>query len=142
MDSDDTTELEEFTPTELEAVHEVELCVEHFHRAHGQLVAFHHSTGRAFDHLDKAENLLRECGRPELADIIRDEYLPRGILDSYDTQAPSGRWSYDLLESFQDDFLEEFVALGQTVRETVTEGIRHPVERKQERDWNRRARRD
>ena len=52
MDTADT-----LTETEREALHEVELGVENLHRAHGHLVSFHHSTGRAMDHLAVAEEV-------------------------------------------------------------------------------------
>lgn len=134
-------DVDDLSATEREAVHEVELSIEHLHRAHGQLVAFHHNTGRAIDHLAVAEDLLRDCGHPDLADRLREEFLPRGVLDSGNSAAAAGRWSYDILEDFQDEFLSEFVAFGEDVRDSVAGGIRHPVERKRKRDWQQRSRR-
>lgn len=141
MSSDEIGTVEDLSATEREAVHEIELSIEHLHRAHGQLVAFNHNTGRAIDHLAVAEELLRECGHPALVDRLREEYLPRGVVDSGDSDAQPGRWSYDILEDFQDDFLAEFVEFGEEVRESVAGGLRHPVERKQKRDWQGRFRR-
>jgi len=136
---DDTND-GELTETECEALHEVELAVENLHRAHGHLVAFHHSTGRAMDHLATAEKRLRAAGHERAADRLRDRHLPRGVLPACDDEAPAGRWSYDVLETFQATFLEDVVAFGEDVHDRVADGRRHVAERQQERQWKARAR--
>jgi hypothetical protein len=137
-ETDDNSEL---TEREREALHEVELGVEHLHRAHGHLVSFHHSTGRAMDHLSAAEDMLREAGHDALADRLRDEHLPRGVVPPCDgDEATAGRWSYDILEKFQETFLDDVVAFGDRVSEHVADGRRHVAERRQEAEWKRRAR--
>ena len=118
---------------ECEALHEVELGVEWLHRAHGSLVEFHHKTGHAMDHFAEAERQLRACGHTDLADALRDEYLPRGVIDD-------DRWSYDVLESYQEGFLTDLTAFEAHAREAVSDGERHVTERRQEREWKRRAR--
>lgn len=141
-----TTEREqppELSEAEREALHEVELGVEHLHRAHGHLVSFHHNTGRAMDHLAEAEGLLRESGHEGIADRLRDEYLPRGVVPPCDPDDSSaGRWSYDILEEFQATFLEDVVGFGDRVHDEIAGGCRHVSERRQEREWKRRARRE
>jgi hypothetical protein len=134
---------DELSEREREALHQVELGVENLHRAHGHLVSFHHSTGRAMDHLDTAERLLRECGYDQFADELRDEYLPRGVVAERDSEdAFGGRWSYDILETFQDTFLADIVTFGERVTTEVADGLRHAAERKQESEWIDRSRRD
>ncbi|WP_302082311.1 hypothetical protein [Salinibaculum rarum] len=118
---------------EREALHSVELGLEWLHRAHGDLVEFHHKTGHAMDHLAEAEEKLRACGHADVADALRDQYLPRGVIDE-------DRWSYDVLESYQDGFLSELMAFEQRVRGEIADGRRHVTERQQEREWKRRAR--
>jgi hypothetical protein len=135
----DGPESDELTDVEREALHEVELGVEHLHRAHGHLVSFHHSTGRAMDHLATAEELLREAGHERLANRVRDEHLPRGVLPSCGND-PSGRWSYDVLETFQSTLLEDVVEFGEQAHDRVADGRRHVAERRQEASWKRRAR--
>lgn len=130
---------DELTEAEREALHEVELGVEHLHRAHGHLVSFHHSTGRAMDHLAAAEELLREAGHERLADHLRDDHLPQGVLPSCGDDA-AGRWSYDVLETFQSTLLDDIVAFGDRIHERIADGRRHVVERRQEAAWKRRAR--
>lgn len=132
MSSDEETAISE---REREALHQVELGLEWLHRAHGHLVEFHHNTGHAMDHLAEAEDLLRDCGFDDLADALRDEYLPRGVIDD-------DRWSYDVLECFQADFLADIRAFEAETREQVADGQRHVAERAQEGEWKRRARRD
>jgi hypothetical protein len=123
----------DLTATEREALHTVELGVEWLHRAHGNLVEFHHKTGHAMDHLADAEQQLREAGHTDLADALRDEYLPRGVIDE-------SRWSYDVLESYQEGFLGDIVAFEERARGEIADGSRHVTEREQERAWKRRAR--
>ena len=143
MVSEVESRVDELSDVELEALHEVELGVERLHRANGHLVAFHHNTGRAMDHLAVAEDLLRECGRDELADELRDRHLPQGVIPSDGGDDPdAGRWSYDVLECFQDGFLADVMAFDEAVHDQVTGGLRHAHERAQEREWKRRARRD
>lgn len=120
---------------ERDALHQVELGLEWLHRAHGHLVEFHHNTGHAMDHLADAETMLRECGYDDLADALRDQYLPRGVIDE-------DRWSYDVLECFQEDFLADIRDFEAETRETVADGQRHVAERTQEWKWKDRARRD
>jgi hypothetical protein len=127
-----TTDL---TAAEREALHELELGVEWLHRAHGALVEFHHNTGHAMEHVAAAEHAFRESGHEEVADAIRDEYLPRGVIDEE-------RWSYDVLESFQREFLSELTTFEASTRETVAGGQRHVTERRQEQQWKRRSERE
>lgn len=128
----DKREASELSDTERSALHEVELGIEWLHRAHGALIEFHHNTGHAMDHFARAEVLFRESGEPALADALRDEHLPRGVVDG-------DRWSYDLLEDFQEGFLPEMVDFEEIARRTISDGRRHVTERVQEREWKRRV---
>lgn len=115
----------------VEALHRVELGLEWFHRAHGHLVAFHHNTGHAMDHFAAAEALLRDRGEDDLADELRDEFLPCGVLGD--------RWSYDVLESFQSGLLDDAEGFEERARDELADGDRHVAERAQERAWKGRA---
>jgi len=135
MSTDDrqTAELPDLGEAEREALHEAELGLEWLRRAHGALLEFHHGTGHAMDHLARAESLFREAGRTELADALRDEHLPRGVIDG-------GRWSYDVVETFEEGLMEPLTGFERAAREQVADGQRHVTERRQERRWKRRAR--
>lgn len=124
--------LPDLSEAEREALHRVELGVEWLHRAHGDLVEFHHETGHAMDHFAEAEEFLRDSGHDGLADALRDRYLPRGVIDEE-------RWSYDVLECFQDGFLAELTAFEKRARDDIADGRRHVSERTQERAWKGRA---
>lgn len=126
---------------EVDALHEIDLGIEHLHRAHGHLVAFHHATGRGMDHLAEAEARLRDADHDDLADAIRDDFLPRGVTESTHPD-DRGRWSYDILETYRDAFLDDIVAFGERASDDLADGQRHVKERTQEREWRQRARRD
>lgn len=114
------------------ALHEVELGVEWLQRANGHLLEFHHATGHAMDHLYEGEQALRAAGHDELADALRDEHLPAGVVDG-------DRWSYDVVEEFQSGVLAALLAFEERARGTLSAGQRHVAERRQERRWKRRA---
>jgi len=135
MAIDDHHTMETPTETEQEALHRVTLGMEWLHRAHGHLLAFHHNVGHAMDHFAAAEPLLREAGHVDLADAIREEYLPRGVVDE-------NRWSYDVVEDFEDGVLADMDAFETTVRAQLADGQRHVAERAQERAWKERAEED
>ena len=132
MEQTDDRQLPEVSEREREALHRVELGLEWLRRAHGDLVGFHHKTGHAMDHLAQAETALRDCGREDLADRLRDDCLPLG--------AVGDRWTYDLLEEFETDFMAHIEAAEERAREEVADGQRHVTERHQQREWRERAR--
>ena len=131
-DGIDTESAPELTEAELEALHEVELGLEWVQRAQGCLLEFHHATGHGMDHLAEAELLLRQHGHDALADTIRDDLLPHGVVDD-------DRWSYDVVENFQETLLAETTQLEERVRKALAGGERHVRERRQEREWKERA---
>ncbi|WP_254863855.1 hypothetical protein [Halovivax gelatinilyticus] len=122
----------ELTEPDREALHEVELGFEWLLRAQGELIEFHHATGHGMDHLDVAESKLREAGHVELADELRTSVLPHGVVDG-------DRWSYDVLEDFQNTVLTEVNEFEARVRTELADGHRHVAERHQERVWKDRA---
>lgn len=128
------------TGTERTALHEAELGIERLHRAHGHLVAFHHNVGRAMNHLAAAENELRAAGHNGPADRLRDDILPRGVITADDSPDPvDGRWSYDVLETFQATMYHDVVAFGDDLHAHLGDVRRHAYERHQEHVWKRRA---
>lgn len=131
MEPDDS--IDTVSETERQALHEVELGLEWVQRAQGVLLEFHHATGHAMDHLDRAETHLRAAGYDELADDLRTSVLPHGVVDD-------DRWSYDVVETFQGTILAEIDDFERRVRHDLADGRRHVAERHQERDWKDRAR--
>lgn len=127
------TKATDLTHAERSALHKLTLGMEWLHRAHGHLLAFHHSTGHAMDHVAEAETLLRKAGHDDFADAIRDEYLHSGVIDD-------DRWSYDVVEDFQDGVYTDIQAFDASVRAALADGQRHVAERVQEQAWKERAR--
>jgi hypothetical protein len=119
--------------TECAALHELQLGIEHVQRAYGHLLAFHHQVGRGMDRFAAAESLLRETGHESLADDIRDEVLPAGVIDDM--------WSYELVEAFERGFLADTRRFERRARGSLADGVAHVAEREQQRAWRERARR-
>ncbi|MFU8867479.1 hypothetical protein [Natronococcus sp.] len=124
----------ELSETEEAALHDLQLGIEYVHRAYGNLLQFHHELGHAMDRIGDAEDELREAGREEWADRLRDDHLPAGAI--------SDRWTYELVEEFSDGFLEDVDAFEDEVREELADGIDHVTERRQQRRIRERARTD
>jgi len=123
--------MDELTARERDALHELQLGVEHVYRAYGRLLGFHHSLGRGMDHLDEAERLLRECGHDDHADALRDAHLPAG--------AVGDQWSYELVEDFRHGLLDAVADFEDAARSDLAGGAEHVTERRQQREWRQRA---
>ncbi len=75
---------------------------------------------------------LRDAGHDEVADHIRDEILPCGVLGG-------DRWTYELVESFETGFLRDIESFERATREDIADGERHIRERRTQREWQERA---
>jgi hypothetical protein len=121
----------DLSKTELAALHDLQLGIEHLHRGYGHLLAFHHAVGRGMNRFEDAREELRESGHDARADALRDDLLPAGVFDE--------RWSYELVETFEDGFLPAAVEFESAVREELASGRRHVTERHQRRTWRERS---
>ncbi|ELZ18945.1 hypothetical protein C478_00665 [Natrinema thermotolerans DSM 11552] len=121
----------ELSDAEQAALHELQLGIEHVHRAYGTLLEFHHELGHAMDRMGDAEDRLREAGHEEWADALRDEHLPAGAI--------SDEWTFELVEEFSGEFLDEVDTFEEEVREELADGIDHVTERRQKRRLRDRA---
>ncbi len=131
-DAADDPTVSDLSDEACQALRSVELGVEWVHRAHGDLVGFHHKTGKAMEHLAEAERELRECGHEDLADELRDRYLPLGVIDD-------DRWSYDVLETYQEGFLDPLADFRARATDDIADGHRHVFERRTQQERKRRA---
>jgi len=121
----------ELTETERNALHELQLGIEHVYRGYGSLLEFHHSIGRGMNRFDRAESKLREAGHTEMANAIRDRHLPAGVIDD--------AWTYELVDAFDREFLTAITTFEVQVRDELADGRKHVTERRQQRTWRDRA---
>ncbi|WP_255198608.1 hypothetical protein [Halorarius litoreus] len=127
------TEGRELTETEREALHDVQLAIEHVYRAFGYLLEFHHETGHAMDRFEEARQKLAAAGHDEFAAALRDDILPAGAFDDC--------WSYELVEGFKSGMFADCIVYDEWIRGELTGGVEHVAERQQQREWRERAQR-
>ncbi|WP_232665629.1 hypothetical protein [Pseudonocardia sp. TRM90224] len=89
-------------------------------RARGALYDLHRLVGDADEMLDDVVAGLRESGRDDLADRVRDELIGRNVLD--------GRWTFQIVEEFDDGYYTAFRELEKDVRSEIVGGRRHVFE--------------
>ncbi|MFD6640517.1 hypothetical protein ACFWDN_32440, partial [Micromonospora chalcea] len=70
--------------------------------------------------LDRVVKLLREAGHDEVADRIEHELLGRNLLP--------GRWTFQIVEEFDDGYYAAFQEIERDAREKLACGRRHIYE--------------
>jgi hypothetical protein len=88
--------------------------------ARGLLYTFHRRCGTADRTLGEAVTRLREAGHDELADRIDEDLVGRNIL--------SGRWSFQVVEEYDDGYYAAFREHERRAREELMAGRRHVFE--------------
>jgi hypothetical protein len=88
--------------------------------ARGHLYAFHRRCGTADLTLGEAVDQLRDAGHGELADRIETDLVGRNIL--------AGRWSFQVVEEYDDDYYAVFREHERRAREELMAGRRHVFE--------------
>ncbi|MEY7848766.1 hypothetical protein AB7C87_06125 [Natrarchaeobius sp. A-rgal3] len=124
----------ELSESEQQALHDLQVGIEYVHRSYGSLLEFHHQLGHAMDRMSDAQEALRSAGHDEWADELRDDHLPAGAI--------SDQWTFELVEEFSTEFLEDVDDFEKTVRAELADGVDHVTERRQKRRLRERARRD
>lgn len=92
-------------------------AVEH---ARGLLYGFHRLTGTADLALGDAVGMLRAAGHEELADRIQTELVGRNVI--------AGRWTFQIVEDYDDHYYTIFKDLERQAREQLAAGRRHLYE--------------
>ena len=95
-------------------------ALETIERARGHLYSFHQLVGKADFKLDEVLDGLRELGRADLADQLQRELVGRDVLD--------GRWTFQIMEEFDDGYYAVWREFDQRVRDAFTDGRRHVLE--------------
>lgn len=104
----------------VEAVGKLSEAFEVIEEARGSLYAFHRNLGRADLTLGEAVDKLRAAGHTEIADEIETDLLGRNVL--------AGRWTFQVVEEFDDGYYAAFREHDAKVRESLMDGRRHVFE--------------
>jgi hypothetical protein len=102
------------------AVGKLSEAFEWVQRARGRLYDFHQLMGHADFLVEEAADELDEAGHRHLADELRDEVVGRNVV--------AGRWTFQLVEEFDDTYHAPFAALEERVRGELMDGRRHVFE--------------
>jgi hypothetical protein len=88
--------------------------------ARGHLYAFHRLTGTADLTLGEAVEAFRKAGHDAFAERLETELVGRNILE--------GRWTYQVVEEYDDGYYALFRDLEATARDDLAGGHRHVFE--------------
>jgi hypothetical protein len=102
------------------AVGKVSEALEYVERARGHLYSFHQLIGHADLTLGDACDELRAAGHGEIAERVETELVGRNVLH--------GRWTFQIVEEFDDGYWTDFHRLERAVRDELTSGLRHCFE--------------
>src|SRR5215217_7791338 len=84
------------TDAAVEAAGKMSEALETLERARGHLYSFHQLIGETDFALDDVLELLRECGATELEERIQSDLLGRNVI--------AGRWTFQIIEDFDDSY--------------------------------------
>jgi hypothetical protein len=101
----------------VDAVGKLTKALETTERARGVLYAFHLLTGDSDRLVEEAMHQLRDAGHPDWADRLETELFGRNVLE--------GRWTFQIVEEYDDGYWSLFRSLEAAVRDDLTGGRRH-----------------
>jgi hypothetical protein len=104
----------------VEATGKLSEALEWIERARGRLYDFHQMIGRADFFVGDAADMLEQAGHPELAERLRTEIMGRNVLP--------GRWTFQIVEDFDDGYWSPVRELEREVRDALVDGKRHLYE--------------
>lgn len=114
------------TDATVEALGKLSEALEVVEHARGLLYGFHRLTGTADLALGDAVELLRQAGHGSVAAEIEESIVGRNVL--------KGRWTFQMIEEYDDGYYAEFKAAEKRARETLLEGKRHVYEAEMKED--------
>ena len=106
--------------TTVEALGQISKALETTEQARGHLYALHQLTGSADFQLEEGVRLLRKAGHGEMADRIDRELIGRNVI--------AGRWTFQLVEEYDEGYYALFKELDQAARDQLASGRRHLFE--------------
>lgn len=101
----------------IEAVGRLTEALETTERARGHLYSFHQLTGTADLQLGDAVDRLRAAGHTDLADELERDLVGRNVIPE--------RWTFQIMEEYDDTYWSVFRDTEKRVREQLTGGVRH-----------------
>jgi hypothetical protein len=104
----------------VEALGKLSEALETAERARGRLYELHQLIGHADLMLDEAVELFRDAGHAKLADRIATELVGRNVI--------AGRWTFQIVEDFDDGYYALFKDLDRAARDELVQGRRHLFE--------------
>ena len=110
----------------VEALGKVSEALEAVEAARGFLYSFHRLSGTADLTLGEGVEGLRKAGHTDLADRIERELVGRNILQ--------GRWTFQVVEEYDDGYYATFKELERLARDELVEGRRHLYEAEMKED--------
>lgn len=116
-----------------EALGKLSEALEVVEDARGRLYAFHRMCGMADLTLGEAVEAFREAGHDAFADRLETELVGRNILE--------GRWSYQVVEEYDDGYYALFRELDRAARDDLAGGQRHVFEARMKEDRRTHGRR-
>lgn len=101
----------------VDAVGKLTEALEFVERARGHLYSFHQLMGHADLLLGEACEALRTAGHGAVADRLETDMVGRNVLE--------GRWTFQVVEEFDDTYWSRFRQHEGQVRDELLEGARH-----------------
>lgn len=101
----------------VDAVGKLTEALEFVERARGHLYSFHQLMGHADLLLGEACEALRTAGHDAVADRLENDMVGRNVLE--------GRWTFQMVEEFDDTYWSRFRQHESRVRDELLEGARH-----------------
>jgi hypothetical protein len=95
-------------------------ALEWVERARGHLYEFHQLMGHADEVFGDAADQLAAAGHLKLAELVRADVVGRNVL--------AGRWTFQIVEEYDDGYYETFRQLERLARDTLAGGRRHLYE--------------
>jgi hypothetical protein len=95
-------------------------ALERVERARGALYDFHQLMGGADAMLDEVVEGLRSTGHADLARRVQDEIIGCNVIE--------GRWTFQLVEEFDEGYYAAFREHERAVRDALTDGRTHVFE--------------
>jgi hypothetical protein len=113
-------ESDQFDDAVVQAIGKASEGLEYIERARGHLYEFHQLVGRADRLFGEAAVMMDEAGLDDYAKVFEEDIVGRNVLD--------GRWTFQVVEEFDDLYYSHVVAAVRGVEREHQGGERHVYE--------------